>query len=71
MNVSIVVATRDRPNFIGSLIESILANTYRDFVLLIVDQSTTDRTKKIVERYIVKDSRIRYFSIATTARLES
>lgn len=40
MNVSIVVATRDRPNFIGSLIGSILANTYRNFVLLIIDQST-------------------------------
>lgn len=68
MNVSIVVATRDRPNFIGSLIESILANTYRDFVFLIVDQSTTDRTKKIVERYIVKDSRIRYFSMTTRGK---
>lgn len=70
MNVSIVVATRDRPNFIGSLIGSILANTYRDFVLLIVDQSTTDRTKKIVEGYVAKDFRIRCFSMATTARLE-
>lgn len=68
MNVSIVVATRDRPNFIGSLVESILANTYRDFVFLIVDQSTTDRTKKIVERYIVKDSRIRYFSMTTRGK---
>jgi len=70
MSVSIVVVTRDRPNFIGSLIGSILANTYRDFVLLIVDQSTTDITKKIVEGCVAKDSRIRYFSIGTTTRFE-
>lgn len=70
MNVSIVVATRDRPNFIGSLIGSILANTYRDFEFLILDQSTTDRTKKIVEGYVAKDSRIRYFSMAITTRFE-
>jgi GT2 family glycosyltransferase len=40
-------------------IDSILAQTYRDFTLVIVDNGSTDESSKIIDRYAQKDSRVR------------
>jgi glycosyltransferase involved in cell wall biosynthesis len=58
--ISVIICTYNRPNEIRRAIESILANAYSDYELLIVDQSNTDETREIVEKYIYKDSHIKY-----------
>jgi glycosyltransferase involved in cell wall biosynthesis len=47
--------------FIGPAIESLLAQTFRDFELVIVDDGSTDETPEIIRRYAGADLRIRAF----------
>ncbi|MGE3166569.1 MAG: glycosyltransferase family 2 protein [Planctomycetota bacterium] len=47
-------------NFVAQSIESILAQTYRDFELLISDNASEDRTGEICRHYAALDSRITY-----------
>ena len=42
-------------------IESLLSQTYRDFVLVISDNASTDATPDICRRYASQDSRVRYY----------
>jgi glycosyltransferase involved in cell wall biosynthesis len=48
MHLSVVICTRNRPDLIGNAVTSVLANTYPEFDLLVVDQSTDERTGEIV-----------------------
>jgi glycosyltransferase involved in cell wall biosynthesis len=55
---SIILPTYNRANMIGKAIESVLAQTYMNWELLVVDDGSTDNTKQVVEAY--NDSRIGY-----------
>ncbi|WP_159882553.1 glycosyltransferase family 2 protein [Paenibacillus puerhi] len=57
--VTVVMPTYNRARYLRLAIESVLAQTYGDFELLVLDDGSTDRTQKLVERY--EDPRIRYF----------
>jgi glycosyltransferase involved in cell wall biosynthesis len=46
--------------FVGMAIESILAQTYKDFELLISDNASADSTEAICRTYVEKDNRVRY-----------
>jgi glycosyltransferase involved in cell wall biosynthesis len=41
-------------------IESLLQQTYRDFVLIISDNASSDKTPAICEKYAARDPRVRY-----------
>jgi GT2 family glycosyltransferase len=58
--VSAVICTRNRPDKIGNAVESVLANTYPNFDLTIIDQSTNGETEAISRRVGGHDGRIRY-----------
>jgi len=62
--VSVVMAVCDMDRFLAESIESILAQTWRDFEFVIVDFGSNDRSKSIVARYAAKDPRIRLSEIA-------
>ena len=64
--VSAVICTRNRPDKIGNAVETVLANTYPDFDLTIIDQSTNDETEAIVRRIGERDSRVRYKRMSTS-----
>lgn len=57
--VSIITPTYNHERFIAQCIESVLAQTYPHWEMLIVDDGSTDKTAAIVKRY--RDPRIRYF----------
>jgi glycosyltransferase involved in cell wall biosynthesis len=59
--VSVVTVTFNRQDFIREAIESVLAQSFTNWELIIVDDASTDNTKSVVDEYIAKDSRIRYF----------
>jgi len=56
--VSIITPTWNCGKFIAETIESVLAQSYRYWEMLIVDDCSTDNTKEIVEKY--NDPRIKY-----------
>lgn len=56
--VSIIMLTYNRANYIAQAIESVLAQTYQQWELLILDDGSTDNTAVIVSQY--SDSRIQY-----------
>ena len=51
----------NREKYIGEAIESVLASSFRDFELLIVDDKSTDHTVSIAEKYAAHDSRIKIY----------
>ena len=59
--VSIITPTYNCWRFIAETIESVLAQTYPNWELIIVDDCSTDKTKDVVEKF--KDSRIKYFRL--------
>lgn len=61
VSVAMVVYNVDR--FLAEAIDSILAQSFRDFEFIIVDFGSTDNSKPIVQNYAAKDSRIRFHEI--------
>jgi glycosyltransferase involved in cell wall biosynthesis len=46
--------------YLAQCLDSLLAQTYRDFTLLISDNASTDGTAEICRRYVAADSRVHY-----------
>ena len=63
--VSIGLAVYNGENFINQAIDSILAQTFQDFELIISDNASTDKTNEICEEYAARDGRIRYYRNST------
>lgn len=58
--ISVVTPTYNRADFLPYAVESVLAQTFSDFELLVVDDGSTDSTRHLMERY-TDDPRVRYF----------
>lgn len=56
--VSVVISTYNRSNLLPQAIQSVLAQDFRDFELIIIDDGSTDETRQVVDRFV--DPRIRY-----------
>jgi glycosyltransferase involved in cell wall biosynthesis len=59
--VSIGLPVHNGATFLAEAIESILAQTFTDFELVISDNASTDQTPEICRRYAAADGRIRYY----------
>ena len=57
--ISVIMLTYNREALISRAIESILAQTFRDFEFIIVDNGSIDRSGQIAEEYAARDGRIR------------
>jgi teichuronic acid biosynthesis glycosyltransferase TuaG len=58
--VSIVTPCYNAERVISYTIESVLAQSYQNWELLIVDDCSTDKTAEIIAKYCKQDSRIKY-----------
>jgi len=56
--VSVLMTAYNREKYIAEAIESVLASTYKNFELIIVDDCSKDETVNIARRYEQKDSRV-------------
>jgi glycosyltransferase involved in cell wall biosynthesis len=63
--VSIGLPVFNGENYLEEALDSILAQTYSDFELIISDNASTDRTEEICRAYTARDKRIRYFRNGT------
>ena len=59
MKVSVIVPTYNRAHMLTETIDSILAQTFQDFEIIVVDNESTDDTGAVIKAY--NDRRIRYF----------
>lgn len=67
--VSVCIPVFNCEEYIGKAIESIIAQTFTDWELLILNNASTDNTKNIVRRY--SDPRIRQIENQTNIGLEA
>lgn len=59
--VSVGLPVYNGENYLAQAIESVLAQTFQDFELVISDNASIDRTQEICESFATRDPRIRYF----------
>ncbi len=57
--ITVLMSCYNAVSFVEEAIESILAQTYKKFEFLIIDDGSTDETYSILEKYQKTDSRIR------------
>ncbi len=57
--LTVVIPTYNMSRFLAKCIESILAQTFTDFELLVVDDGSTDNSAQIADRYAQQDARVR------------
>lgn len=57
--VTVFIPVYNSQAYVGAAIDSVLAQTYRDFELLIIDDGSTDGTPSILAEYAKRDSRVR------------
>ena len=59
--IDILLATYNGQKYLNEQLDSILNQTYNNFRLIISDDASSDDTKKILEEYKKKDSRIEVY----------
>jgi hypothetical protein len=62
--VTVLMPVYNAEKFLAEAIESILAQTYRNFEFLIINDGSTDSSLSIIEKYSKQDKRIRVVSRA-------
>ena len=59
--ISVIVPVYNTEKYLPRCIDSILAQTFTDFELLLIDDGSTDKSGTICDEYAKKDKRIRVF----------
>lgn len=59
--LSVLMTSYNREQYIAEAIESVLASTYKNFELIIVDDGSTDETVNIAKSYAANDIRIKVY----------
>jgi glycosyltransferase involved in cell wall biosynthesis len=64
LNVSVVICTRNRGDSIVPTLETVLTNTYPDFEVIVIDQSTNQDTEEAISPFLI-DPRLQYIRSTT------
>lgn len=56
--ISIIIPVYNAEKYIGKALESILAQTYKNWEVILVVSTSEDKTEKVIGEYLEKDSRI-------------
>ena len=59
--VSIITASYNYENYIKETIESVIAQTFQDWEMIIVDDGSKDNSVEVIKSYCEKDSRIKLY----------
>jgi glycosyltransferase involved in cell wall biosynthesis len=58
---SVIVPTYNRATLIGDTLQSLLSQTFTAFEILVIDDGSTDNTKEVMDRWVKRDERVRFF----------
>lgn len=61
--VSVIMPAYNCEKYISATIDTVTAQTYKNWELIIVDDCATDGTANVIQRYSENDSRIRYIKL--------
>jgi teichuronic acid biosynthesis glycosyltransferase TuaG len=61
--ISIITPNYNSENYIEETLQSIIAQSYKNWELLIVDDCSTDKSLDIIEKYALGDKRIKIFRL--------
>jgi glycosyltransferase involved in cell wall biosynthesis len=67
--ISIILPVYNGDRYLKESIESVLAQTFQDFELIIIDDCSTDNSEKIARDYVLKDNRVFYYGNDTNLKL--
>jgi glycosyltransferase involved in cell wall biosynthesis len=59
--VTIGLPCYNSERYLATSLDSLLAQTYREFVLVICDNASTDGTAELCQKYVARDPRVRYY----------
>lgn len=65
--VSVILITYQDEARVGRALGSALAQTYQDLEVVVVDDASTDQTRRVVDRVSAGDARVRYHRRATNS----
>ncbi len=69
--ISIILCTYNHAPYLAQAIESCMAQTFKDFELVVVDDGSTDSTPKLKDYFLNKYSNIRWFEKPNTGLSDS
>lgn len=59
--VSIIMPAYNAELFISEAILSVFSQTYQHWELLVIDDSSTDKTAAVIQQYVQQDKRVKYY----------
>jgi len=59
--VSVIIPVFNSEKYIEECLNSILVQTYTNYEIIVIDDGSTDSSHKIIERYVSKYNKIKYF----------
>lgn len=65
MKISVIVPVYNAEKYLPDCLESILAQTFSDFELLVVDDASTDSSLTVAENFRARDGRLKVISLPT------
>jgi len=65
---SVVIPTYNRARLIAATIDSVLAQDWKEFEVVVVDDGSTDNTREVIEQSYANDARVRYIRQANSER---
>ena len=68
---SIIMATYNRASSIAAAIDSVIAQSYPNWELIIVDDGSTDETRDVVAELVARDCRIKFLSLQRSGVTEA
>ena len=57
--ISVIIPVYNREKYLHKCVNSLLAQTYANLEILLIDDGSTDNSRKILDDYAVKDSRVK------------
>lgn len=60
LQFSVIIPTHNRERLLPRTLDSVLAQTFTNYEVIIVDDGSTDRTQQVVEQYLQTNPHVRY-----------